>query len=324
LNTAPSELDWNEQAIEELLTFLEDNNTRAFIVLKNGKMVIEEYFGQNITDNAPFDRDSPWYWASAGKALTATLVGIAQEEGLLDIERPSSAYLGAGWTSLPTEEEDLITVRHQLTMTTGLSYDVTNLDCTLPACLVAGTAPPGEQWYYHNAPYTLLEDVVANASGLSYNDFTTQKIASLIGMNGRWIKPEFNNVYWSTARDMARFGLLILNRGKWAETEVLKDHDYYEEMINTSQDLNQSYGYLWWLNGKASIIYPGLAASFNVPLSPNAPVDLFAGLGRNGQFVEVIPSEGLVVIRMGEAPDNALVPIAFHDEMWEKINAVMD
>jgi hypothetical protein len=59
-------------------------------------------------------------------------------------------------------------------------------------------------------------------------------------------------------------------------------------------------------------------------MSENAPNDLFAGMGKNGQFVEVIPSMNLVVIRMGEAPDGSLVPITFHNEMWEKINLVMN
>jgi hypothetical protein len=59
-------------------------------------------------------------------------------------------------------------------------------------------------------------------------------------------------------------------------------------------------------------------------LSENAPNDLFAGMGKNGQFVEIIPSKNFVVIRMGEAPDESLVPISFHNEMWEKIELVIN
>jgi len=142
-------------------------------------------------------------------------------------------------------------------------------------------------------------------------------------MNGQWIALGYNNVYWSTARDMARFGLLILNNGKWNDTTVISDVDYLNQMVSTSQGLNPSYGYLWWLNGKSSIIFPALPNSFNVSLSENAPDDLFAGMGKNGQFVEVVPSQNLVVIRMGEAPDGSLVPVEFHDEMWGKLNTAM-
>ena len=52
----------------------------------------------------------------------------------------------------------------------------------------------------------------------------------------------------------------------------------------------------------------------------DAPDDLFAAAGKNGQFLDVIPSENIVVVRMGEAPDGSLVPIQFHNEMWEKIS----
>lgn len=319
----PSDLDWDTTELKQLLSFLDSNRTRAFIIIKDGKIVVEEYFGNNILGTLPFDKNSQWYWASAGKTLTATLVGIAQQEGILDINEPTSKYLGSGWTDMPKEKEDLITIKNQLSMTTGLDYNVSDLDCTLPSCLTY-KKDAGQQWYYHNAPYTLLEKVVEKASNSDYNVYTDLKIGSIIGMNGQWISQEYNNVYWSTARDMARFGLLILNNGKWENTEIIKDTDYFNAMISTSQDLNLSYGYLWWLNGKDSIIFPGLAKSFNLSLSENAPKDLFAGMGKNGQFVEVIPSLNMIVVRMGEAPEGSLVPITFHDQMWKKIYAIIN
>ncbi len=315
------ELGWNSDEIANLFDFLEANNTRAFIVLQDGKIAIEAYFGNTILGNATFGVNSQWYWASAGKTLTATLVGIAQEEGQLHIDQPTSEFLGPGWTSLDDDKEDLITIRHQLSMTTGLDYNVSDLDCTLPSCLEYKT-DAGEQWYYHNAPYTLLEQVVEIATGTDYNTYTDQKVESAIGMNGNWIMLDYNNVYWSSARDMARFGLLALNKGTWDDTTVLSDSEYFEEMTNTSQDLNLSYGYLWWLNGKSSSMVPGLPFTLNTPLSEHAPSDLFAGMGKNGQYVEVIPNKNMVVVRMGEAPDGSLVPLLFHDEMWEKINLI--
>ena len=322
-STTPSELGWNTSKLNDLFSYLESNNTRAFIILKDGKIVIEEYFGNNILGTVPFNRNTKWYWASASKTLTSTLVGIAQQEGYLNIENPTSDYLGSGWTSLTSEKEQLIKVKNQLTMTTGLEYNVSDLDCTLPACLTYKT-DAGQQWFYHNAPYTLLEKVVKNSTGTDYYEYSNEKVESVIGMNGQWILHGYNNVYWSTARDMARFGLLIKNKGKWDNSVVLSDTIYYNEMVNSSQNLNPSYGYLWWLNGKSSIIIPGLSNSFNVSLSEHAPIDLFAGMGKNGQFVEVIPSKNLVVVRMGEAPGGSLVPITFHNEMWEKINLVID
>lgn len=311
-------LGWDITVLDDLYTFLEENGTRAFIILKDGKIVTEQYWGENILGTGSFMMSSQWYWASAGKSLTAFLVGIAQQEDLLNINDKTSDYLGLGWSSLSEEKENLITIRHHLTMTTGLDYTSGDLDCTDPECLHY-KADAGEQWYYHNAAYTLLEGVVSAAGGQSYNSFTDQRLEAATGMNGTWIKSGYRNIYYSTARDMARFGLLVLNKGKWSNIPVLKDQNYYTEMINTSQNLNLSYGYLWWLNGKSSIIIPGLTVPIKTMAAPKAPEDMFVAAGKNGQFIDVIPSENIVVVRMGEAPDEALVPIQFHNDMWAKI-----
>ncbi|MFK8103961.1 MAG: serine hydrolase domain-containing protein [Saprospiraceae bacterium] len=321
--TSLSALNWETSAEDDLYNYLEANGTRAFMLLKDGKIVIEKYWGTSIQGNASFTQNSNWYWASAGKTLTAFLIGIAQENTLLNINHTTTDYLGEGWTSLTAEKENLIQIKHQLTMTTGLDYDVTNLDCTTPDCLQY-KADAGSQWFYHNAPYTLLGQIVETVSGQSYNQFTNEKLGAKIGMNGTWIKLGDNTVYWSTARDAARFGLLLLNKGTWEEEQILADQAYLEAMTSPSQNLNPAYGYCTWLNGQTSIVYPGLPNSFNTQLSNQAPADLYAALGKNGQVINVVPSQGLVVVRMGEAPDNALVPVVFHDAMWEKINAIID
>ena len=119
---------------------------------------------------------------------------------------------------------------------------------------------------------------------------------------------------------MARFGLLMLNEGIWAGNQILADIDYFNEMINSSQDHNQSYGYLWWLNGKSSFMIPQSQYVFNGHLSPNAPADMYAAMGKNGQLINVVPSENMVWIRMGDAPGKSLVPINLNDDIWSYIN----
>ena len=322
-SVSPDDLGWNTTEIQGLYDYLESENTRAFIILKNGKIVLEQYFGQNVNNTGAFTQDSKWYWASAGKTLTATLVGIAEQEGVLELQDPSSNYLGSGWSSLTQEQEQRITVEHHLTMTTGLDYRILDTNCTAAACLEY-KAEPGTQWFYHNATYTLLDRVISQAASTEFNNYSDLKLESPIGMSGLWLSNEDHNLYWSTARDMARFGLLMLHRGTWDGNQILKDADYFTKMTSPSQELNPSYGYLWWLNGEESIIPPGLATSFETPLSENAPADLIAGLGKNGQFVELIPSLDLVVIRMGDASADSLVPMGFHNDMWEEINKVIN
>lgn len=310
-------LGWNTAELNNLDTYLQSKNTKAFIILKDGKIVVEKYFGT-------FTVDSLWYWASAGKTLTGFLVGIAQHDGIIDINKKTSDYIGTGWTSETPAKENLITVKHQLTMTTGLDDGVANTDCTLPSCLIY-KADAGTRWAYHNAAYTLLDKVVESASGLSYNVYFQQKIRNLIGMNGVWVKtPNANNIFYSNARSMARFGLLMLNKGKWDNTEILNDPGYFINQTNSSQTLNPSYGYLTWLNGKNKYMVPTMQNVFSGSLIPNAPADLFAALGKNDQKVYIIPSQNLVVIRMGKSADNTEFAVSsFDNELWGKLKNII-
>jgi len=309
---APSNLEWCTSKIDSLYNFLEENHTKAFLLLKDGKIVLEQYFDEHSAS-------SNWYWASAGKSLTALMVGLAQEENYLDISDTTSKYLGQGWTSCTPAQEDKITIWNQLTMTTGLDDDVADPYCTSNTCLHY-LAAAGTRWAYHNAPYTLLDNVIENATGQTLNQYTNQKLKTTIGMDGLYIPQGYNNVFFSTARSMARFGLLILNQGIWNGTPILSDTNYFNEMVQTSQNLNESYGYLWWLNGKNSFMIPQSQFVFQGSMMPNAPDDMVAALGKNGQFINIIPSQNMVWIRMGDAPDNTLVPFTFNDEIWEYIN----
>ena len=312
----PDALGWCSFALPPLLEFLEASNTKAFIVLKDGKIVIEEYFGT-------FTTDSTWYWASAGKSLTAFLVGRAQQEGLLNINDPSSTYLGTGWTSLSPAEEEAITVRNQLTMTTGLDDGIANNnDCTQPTCLQY-LAEPGTRWAYHNGPYTLLDGVLQNATGVSLNNFLFTRLTQTTGITGAYVQLGENNVFFSKARAMARFGLLMQGEAAWAGNPILSDMAYYDAMITPSQSLNEAYGYLWWLNGQTSFMLPGIQFPFQGPLMSNAPLDVFAALGKNGQIINVSPSTGLVVVRMGNLPGGIFVPNQYNEDIWQYLMPVL-
>ena len=321
---SPKELNWNTNELDALYTYLESNDTRAFIILKDGKIVTEKYFGLNALGTDNFNKDSFWYWASAAKTVISLTIGIAQEENYININNKTSDYLEKGWTSLSEEKENLITIKHQLSMSTGLNYDIDDANCTDSNCLTYNK-DAGEEWYYYNAPYLLLREVINKSTEQNYRDYIQEKIENKIGMsNSYWVGDGLEAIYWSKPRDMARFGLLILNQGTWDETSILSDENYFEEMTTTSQDLNEAYGYLWWLNGKDSVIYPSSTITLNQELASNAPDDMISAIGKNGQFINVIPSENMVVIRMGEAPSDTLVPITFHNEMWKLINAVIN
>lgn len=305
-------LGWNTAAVQPLKDFLITKNTKSFMILINGKIVIEEYFnGHTATEN--------WYWASAGKTLTAAITGIAQQEGLININNRVSQYLGANWTSAPPAKENMITCKHLLTMTSGLE-DIANGDAVDPASLTY-TADAGTRWAYHNV-YVKLQDVVAQASRQSWSNYFNAKLKNPIGMDGAWITSGNNIVYYSSTRAMARFGLLALNKGNWNGTQIINTN-YCNEATNTSQNINLSYGYLWWLNGKSSYRLPQTQTQINGSLIATAPADMYCALGKNDQKIYVIPSKNMVVIRMGEAADSANLALSgFDEELWTKIKAL--
>ena len=307
-------LGWNQSAVQPLLDYLALKNTKGFIILVNGRVVLENYFNGHSASTG-------WYWASAGKTLTATLTGIAQQEGLLNINNKVSDYIGTGWTSMPLAKENLITNKHLLSMTSGIE-DIANVDAVDPASLTY-KADAGTRWAYHNV-YVKLQDVVAAASGQTWSNYFNTKLRDKIGMTGAWIQVDNNSVYWSTTRSMARFGLLALNKGKWESTTILNE-TYFNEATNSSQNINLGYGYLWWLNGKSSYHLPQSQLQFNGSLIPTAPNDMFMALGKNDQKIYVVPSKNMVVIRMGEVANPANPTFAlsgFDEELWTKISAL--
>lgn len=307
-----SSLGWNQSAVQPLLDYLALKNSKSFIVLVDGKIVLENYFnGHSASTN--------WYWASAGKTLTSTMTGIAQEEGFLNLDTKVSNYLGVGWTSELLAKENLITNKHLLTMTSGLE-DITNGDCVTPSCLNYN-ADAGSRWAYHNV-YVKLQDIIAASTNQSFTSYFNAKLRTKIGMDGSWFTSGNNSVYASTSRSMARFGLLALNKGKWNGTTILNE-TYFNQATSTSQNINLSYGYLWWLNGKASYHLPSSQYQFNGSIIPSAPNDMFMALGKNDQKIYVIPSKKMVIIRMGDAADTVNLALSdFDTVLWQKISAL--
>ena len=308
---SPQSLGWCDANLADLQAFLQQANTKAFIILKNGRIVTEWYFDGHT-------RDTDHVWNSAGKTITAFLIGKAQEKQQLSIHNPSSDYLGEGWSSMSREQEQEISVWHHLTMTTGLNFQITNLHCTLPTCLDY-LHEPGSFWYYHNAPYTLLTEMVEGASSLTINDYARLELLDKIGMDGSYQTLGYNRIFRSTARSMARFGLMIQEQGTWAGVPIMQDTEYFRDMIQPSQDINPSYGYLWWLNGQQRVQLPGLAQAIPGPMIPDAPAEVIAALGANDQTLFVWPSEKMVILRMGGNAGYPRITGGFENELWKQI-----
>lgn len=306
---------FSKEKLDQLNQFNLENKSRAFIIYKDGKIINEKYFGTKIIDKQPFDKNSNWYWASAGKSLTAVLIGMAQQENLLNINDPVSRYLGK-WTGMDPKDEHKITIRNLLTMTSGLDYNQ-DQQCKSGDCFVLKN-PAGSFWYYDTSAYSQLAKIIEKASHKSIHQYVSEKLSGS-GISGKWIPFENGLVFSSTAESFLQFGKLVLNKGKLNGKTYYQYDDYFKQMTDTSQNFNLSYGYLWWLNGKDEIRVPGFEESFNQSLVPNAPEDMFSALGKNGQILDIIPSKNLIILRMGENPDVYSNMIKFHRELWDKI-----
>ena len=240
------------------------------------------------------------------------MTGVAEGKGLLDLEAPVSKYLGEGWSKSSPKQENGITVTHLLSMSSGLSESTE----------YAG--PAGEVWMYNTPAYSRLFGVLEAATGKQLNDLTSEWLTSRVGMRDSkwWDRPFAINAanrigFTTSARDLARFGLMILAGGEWDVDDLLGNPTYLSRALSPSQSINESYGYLWWLNGGKTVgggrnntkMRPG-------PLIPAAPDDLVAEHGALNRKCYVVPSLRLVVTRLGDDPP---VKDRFNQEFWTRL-----
>ena len=310
---SPNDLNWNLNKLEELKVFLIDENTKSFMILVNGRVAVEEYYNEHTFSDT-------WQWNSAGKTLVTATTGIAQQNGLIDIDNKVSDYIGTEWTSTTAQQEDLITVKSLLSMTSGLNDE--------PQIVIKPNltylADAGNRWAYGNV-FQRLMNVVEDASEIEFENYFNNELRDKIGMEGFWNNGLIYRIYHSNTRSMARFGLFASQNGSWDGDQIVNE-DFFIESKTTSQNINPSYGYLWWLNGKSKYMLPSTQTEFIGELVPNAPIDMIAAMGKDEQRIYIVPSQELVIVRMGEATvsgDNFALS-SFDNLFWEKFNEVIN
>jgi CubicO group peptidase (beta-lactamase class C family) len=311
----PADVGWDAAQLQAAVDFAGERATRALVVVHDGKVIVQESWGGGLG----FARDI----ASAQKGVVALLVGKLQAASRMLIDEPVATYLGPGWSRATREQEAPITVRHLLTMTSGLANNLTF------------EAGPGTLWRYNTNAYQQLPVVVEAVAGTGIDAVTRAELFDPIGVsnasawrdrrtsgplgvdpNGRRIKGLV-----TTAPDMARVGLVVQRDGMWGGRAVLDDPAYLAATLSSSQELNPSYGYLWWLNGKAAHVLPGPPVRSPGPLVPDAPADLVAALGKDDQKIYVSRSLDVVVTRVGANSGARSVDALsdFDNELWRRL-----
>ena len=189
--------------------------------------------------------------ASVQKSVLSFLAAMARDRGKLNIDEAVTDYLGEGWTQASPEQESRILVRHLMSMTSGLNERLEYMH------------PAGTVWAYMNRPYSMLVPVLAKATDMDIDQLTYAWLTSRVVMREsrwetrKWVRSQHaaNPVgFMTSARDLARFGLLVLAGGTWNGQSLLKNPLYLHEALQPSQDLKKSYGLLWWRIGPGSAI----------------------------------------------------------------------
>ena len=317
---SPADAQWDADKLDEALDYAGGVGSTGLVVLLNGRILAERYWTPedpsarlaNMTVETTPDGRTIEDVASAQKSVISFLIAIARDRGVLKLTDRVSNYLEVGWSDTHRDREHEITLRHIMSMTSGLKPSL------------AYEAEPGAFWRYNTNAYAKTVPVLETATGKDIATLTREWLTEPIGMRETrwaprpWVRPnaDANRIGLATsARDLARFGLLILAQGIWDGAAVLENNALLRELLEPSQDLNPAYGLLWWLNGQERYLRPG-AAGGEGALIPTAPDDLVAAQGALGRKCYVVPSRGLVVTRLGDDPGPA-----FNREFWRRLMA---
>lgn len=259
--------------------------TRAVIVVRHGQIVAERY--------APgFDRHTRLAGWSMTKSITNALVGILVGEGRLNVARAAPV---AGWRD---DGRNKITIDNLMRMNSGLKWwefyagpsDATRMlfkekDMGKFAEKSRLADRPGTVFNYSSGTANIISAIIRQTVGDSgYYRFPYERLFYRIGMYSAILEPDAGGTFvgssycYATARDWARFGILYLEDGIWNGQRILPAG--WVDYTRTGGD----YGALWWLNRKKH--------------HPHIPADCLACEGYEGQYVWVIPSKDMVVVRL--------------------------
>jgi CubicO group peptidase (beta-lactamase class C family) len=286
----PEKMGLDARALERHREHAQRSGADAVLVVYKGRIVSEWYSARY---------KEPIVTMSSVKSWTGLLVGMLIEDGKIkSVDDPVSDYLPE-WKEGAKAK---VTVRHLLTMTSGLKRrlgtepgpdqsvgfaptDKNDFVLKLPL-----TYKPGERWEYSNEGVQLLSPLLDKAAGRPIQEYARDRLFKPVGMSPRTrLKETAQGHAWTyadaetTLRDFARIGVLMLNKGRWGDTQVVPEKWVSESTrpCPHKTSFGTSYGYLWWLLDDP----PG-----------------FATKGYRDTNCYVFPSLDLVVARMQNTP----------------------
>ena len=283
------------------------HRSRALVVLQGGRIVGERY-----ADG--FGVETPLLGFSVSKSVTNALVGILVRQGRLRLDQPAPL---PAWQD-PADPRHAITVEHLLRQTSGLDLRQDNTgfdpsaqimysvrDKAATASAAGRATAPGTRWAYSDTHYLLLSRVLRDTLGGSATDLQRFMQAELLAPLGlRHLRLDFDSTgtgigashVTASARDWARFGQLYLDDGLAAGRRILPPGWV---AWSSTPTLDTGYGAGFWTKRVGGLV-PAWGAPWGLP---SAPADAFFARGYMGQFVVVVPSRRVDIVRLASAPE---------------------
>jgi CubicO group peptidase (beta-lactamase class C family) len=310
--TAPAAAGMDAAKLKSVAAQAEKGKSDCLAVARNGKLAGEWYFGRG-------GRDTPQPVWSATKSFTSVLVGIAQDDGALSLDDKAAKWIDE-WKGTPSED---VTVRDLLSNGSGREWSfqtdyqrlIQARDRTKFAIGLKQQHEPGTVWAYNNSAIQTLQHVLREATGKEVSRYAEERLFAPLGMEHTTMSADragntqtFMGIN-STCRDMARFGQMMLDNGKWRGRRIVSAGYVDAATGRPSTKLNAAYGYLWWLNRPGVVRGPVAAtdlggarsaAASRGQLVPDAPRRLYWALGLGNQLVQVDPASRTVVVRLGK------------------------
>lgn len=258
--------------------------------------------------------------ASAQKTVVALLTEMAVERGLVTLDDPVSHHLGRGWTACAPADEEQVTIRHALTMTSGLTDALTR------------EAVPGTTWRYSLGPiWHQLKRVLVAVRGQPLQAVFDEWLGTPLGLSESvWVgRPGMSypdgtpvEALCTTAVELARLGQVLLGAGT-VDGVALLPPARVAEICTPSQELNRGYGLLTWINGQTPIRIPMVDQALDTWLMPKGPPDAVAMLGAMGQLCIVSPAAELILVRLGGSQGGlgGAVGATIANDVWDLVPA---
>ena len=320
-----ADLGMDEAPLIEMMSDLSnrnDNHIQSVVIIKDGKLVFEEYFSGEDIDltsginfaHKDFDRDTLHCQASATKSVTSILLGIAIDQGLVQGVEEKMLSFYPEHSDLNDTEKGEITLQHMLSMSSGIpwdeSYPYTDPRNNLNQQFYSEdpirylleqplTAPPGTQFMYNSGTTNVLGDVVRISSGQTLVEFADQQLFTPLGITyfdwvGFPLAPHIavaSSTLYLRPRDMAKIGQLYLQGGVWNGDRIVSQEWVAEStgesiQVPPSEDplpgFVDGYGYQWWRGTFA-----------------NGDTATYFAAGWGGQFIFVLPELDMVIVFTG-------------------------